>query len=94
MMPSQGSPDEREIARLRALNRLAESTNQAPDVQSLFNKTLETMLGVMTLKTAWISLKTDNGILERPPVHPRNMVSSLQPPATCHPAWKNPIAIT
>jgi serine phosphatase RsbU (regulator of sigma subunit) len=65
----QGLPDEREIARLRALNRLAESTNLAPDVQSLLDVTLETMLGVMTLNTAWISLKADNGIL-RPPAGP------------------------
>lgn len=68
-----GSPDEREIARLRALNRLAESTNQSPDVQSLLNGTLETMLGVMTLNTAWISLKADSGLLgqsmDPPPPH-------------------------
>jgi serine phosphatase RsbU (regulator of sigma subunit) len=60
-----GPPDEREIARLRALNRLAESANRAPDVQSLLNGTLETMLAVMTLKTAWISLKNDSGLLDR-----------------------------
>jgi hypothetical protein len=68
-----GLPDEREIARLRALNRLAESNNQALDVQSLLNGTLETMLGVMTLNTAWISLKADSGLLGRstnpPPEH-------------------------
>jgi len=62
----QGLPDAREIARLRALNRLAESTNLAPDVHSMLDGTLETMLGVMTLNTAWISLKSDNGILGRP----------------------------
>ena len=61
-----GLPDEREIARLRALNRLAESTNQASDVQTVLNVTLETMLGVMTLKTAWISLKADSGLLGQP----------------------------
>jgi len=59
----QGLPDEREIARLRALNLLAESTNLAPDVQSLLDVTLETMLGAMTLQTAWISVKYGNGIL-------------------------------
>jgi serine phosphatase RsbU (regulator of sigma subunit) len=58
-----GSPEEREIARLRALNRLAESTNQASDVNSMLNITLETMLGEMTLKTAWIFLKTDSSLL-------------------------------
>jgi serine phosphatase RsbU (regulator of sigma subunit) len=64
-----GLPGEREIARLRALNRLAEANNQALDVQSLLNGTLETMLGVMTLNTAWISLKVNNGILN-PPMDP------------------------
>jgi len=68
-----GLPDEREIARLRALNLLAESANQAPDVQSLLNGALETMLAVMTLKTAWISLKADSDLLGRstdpPPPH-------------------------
>jgi serine phosphatase RsbU (regulator of sigma subunit) len=61
-----GLPDAREIARLRALNRLATSTNRAPDVQSLLNGTLETMLGAMTLNTAWISLKADNGLVSQP----------------------------
>jgi serine phosphatase RsbU (regulator of sigma subunit) len=59
----QGTPEEREIARLRALNHLAESINLAPDVRSMLDETLETMLGVMTLKTAWIALKADNGLL-------------------------------
>lgn len=58
-----GPPGEREIARLRALNRLAESTNLAPDVQSMLNGALETLLGVMTLDTAWISLKVNTGFL-------------------------------
>ena len=48
---------QREIARLQALNRLAESTNLAPDVHSMLDGTLETMLGAMTLNTAWISLQ-------------------------------------
>jgi serine phosphatase RsbU (regulator of sigma subunit) len=68
-----GSPVDHEIARLRALNRLAEVTNQAPDVQSMLNGTLEILLGVMTLNTAWISLKFDSGYLNpyigQPPVH-------------------------
>jgi serine phosphatase RsbU (regulator of sigma subunit) len=58
-----GLPEEREIARLRALNRLEESTNRSLDVQSMLDRTLETMLGVMTLKTAWIFLKVDNGLI-------------------------------
>jgi serine phosphatase RsbU (regulator of sigma subunit) len=68
-----GPPGESEIARLQALNRLAESTNRAADVQSMLHGTLETLLGVMTLNTAWISLKFDAGFLnqtsEQPPAH-------------------------
>ena len=84
----QGLPDEREIARLRALNRLAESTNLAPDVQSLLDVTLETMLGVMPLRTDWISFKSDSGLLGKspnpPPAHgfvlaaARNLPPSLE----------------
>lgn len=84
----QGLPDQREIARLKALNRLAESTNLAPDVHSLLDTTLETMLGVMTLHTAWISLKSDSGLLgpapDPPPEHgfvlaaARNLPPSLE----------------
>lgn len=82
------SPDEHEIARLRALNRLAESANQAPDVRSLLNGALDTILGVMTLNTAWISVKIDSGLLGRstdpPPPHgfvlaaARNLPPSLE----------------
>jgi serine phosphatase RsbU (regulator of sigma subunit) len=60
-----GTPEEREIARLRALIRLAETTNRASDVQSMLNGTLETLLGVMTLNTAWISLKIESGFLHQ-----------------------------
>jgi serine phosphatase RsbU (regulator of sigma subunit) len=63
----RGLPDEREIARLQALNRLAKSTNQALDVHSLLDVTLETMLGELTLHTAWISLKAESGLLGHSP---------------------------
>ena len=68
-----GSTGERELAQLRALNRLAESTNRAPDVQSMLGGSLETLLEVMDLQTAWISLKAEAGFLKKPsgepPVH-------------------------
>jgi serine phosphatase RsbU (regulator of sigma subunit) len=68
-----GTTGQREIARLRGLNRLAESTNQASDVQSMLNGTLKTLLEVMNLNTGWISLKYDSGIINQttgqPPVH-------------------------
>ena len=90
----QGLPNEREIARLRALNRLAESTNLAADVNSLLNSTLETMLGVMTLHTAWIALSPTAASWARRPIRLLNMASSWRLPATCRPAWKSPTAIT
>jgi serine phosphatase RsbU (regulator of sigma subunit) len=60
-----GLPNEREIARLRALNRLAESTNRASDVQSMLDSSLTTMLDEMNLHTAWISLKYDGGFIHQ-----------------------------
>jgi len=59
-----GTPQEREIARLRALNRLGELTNQMTSVQSMLDVALETILDVMDLDTAWISLRTDSGFLD------------------------------
>jgi serine phosphatase RsbU (regulator of sigma subunit) len=68
-----GLPHEQEIARLRALNTLAEVTNRSSDVQSMLDGTLATLLGVMTLHTAWISLKFDSGFIhqqdQQPPAH-------------------------
>ena len=47
------------------------------------------MLGVMTLDTAWIALKSDSGLLgPAPRIRLLNMASSWRLPATCHPAWK------
>ncbi len=57
-----GTPEEREIARLRALNRLADLTNQIPDAESIIHGTLETLLGVLSLDTAWVSVLADSGI--------------------------------
>ncbi len=65
-----GSSAERELAHLRALNRLAESTNHAVDVQSMLNDSLQTLTEVMDLHTAWISLKADAGFLKQPPGDP------------------------
>ena len=69
----QGQSGEKEITRLRALNLLAEVTNRTSDVQSMLEATLETLLGVMTLNTAWVSLKSDSGFLHQktknPPEH-------------------------
>lgn len=65
-----GSEEERELAHLRALNRLAESTNHSVDVQSMLNDSLATLTDVMDLHTAWISLKADAGLIKQPPGDP------------------------
>lgn len=61
-----GPSGELEVAHLRALNRLAESTNRSLDIQSMLKGALETLLEVMALNTAWISLKFDSGFISKP----------------------------
>jgi two-component system NarL family sensor kinase len=57
-----GDPREREIARLRALNRLAHELNRTTDVQTMLDVTLATLVEVMGLQTAWIFLWTESGL--------------------------------
>lgn len=51
-----GSPEEREIARLRALNGLTEQLNRSSDMQTTLTAALETLLSLMSLQTAWAFL--------------------------------------
>jgi serine phosphatase RsbU (regulator of sigma subunit) len=51
-----GSSEAREIARLRALNQLAEQLNRSSDVQTTLTSALETLLSLMSLQTAWAFL--------------------------------------
>jgi len=51
-----GSPEEREILRLRALNQLAEQLNRSSDVQTTLTASLETLVSLMSLQTAWAFL--------------------------------------
>jgi serine phosphatase RsbU (regulator of sigma subunit) len=51
-----GSPEEREISRLRALNQLAEQLNRSFDVQTTLTAALETLVSLMSLQTAWAFL--------------------------------------
>jgi hypothetical protein len=51
-----GSGEEREIARLRALNKLAEQLNRSSDMQTTLTAALETLLSLMSLQTAWAFL--------------------------------------
>lgn len=80
-----GTSAEREIASLRALNELAELTNQKPDIESIFNVALDSLLKVMSIKTAWVSLRASSGFLPsvtEPPPHDFVLVASRNlPPA-------------
>ncbi len=51
-----GSREEREISRLRALNQLAEQLNRSSDMQTTLTAALETLLSLMSLRTAWAFL--------------------------------------
>ena len=51
-----GSPEECEIAKLRALHRLAEQLNRSSDTESALTAALETLLSLMSLQTAWAFL--------------------------------------
>lgn len=65
-------PVERELAHLRALNKLAQQLNQAADIQSALTAAVETLLPVMNLQTAWVFVLPDlhqhmKGIPKPPP---------------------------
>jgi len=55
-------PREREITRLRALSRLAERLNRSADLQTALDATLETLVEIMGLPTAWIFLWSESGL--------------------------------
>ena len=59
---------EREIARLQALNRLMAHLNQSVDVKMAFDSSLNTLVEVMGLRTAWISLLANSGLAKYSPV--------------------------
>src|SRR5574342_892504 len=56
-------PQQREIGRLRALTRLAETLHRAPDVQTTLDVALATLVDIMGLQTAWAFVLTDAGLL-------------------------------
>jgi serine phosphatase RsbU (regulator of sigma subunit) len=57
--------EEHEVARLRALNRLTADLNRSADVQTALNTALETLVELMDLQTAWVSLLTSTGLAKR-----------------------------
>ena len=66
------SPDKSEAERLRALSHISERLNGSVDIQSALEGTLETVLEVMGLQTAWVSMLADTHLLpglagDRPP---------------------------
>lgn len=63
---------EREITQLRALNELAQQLNRSVDVQAALDVSLETLVKVMNLQTAWTFLLPEiyrqvAGVATRPP---------------------------
>jgi len=62
-----------EAERLRALSRISEQLNRAVDIQSALDGTLETLLEVMGLQAAWVSMVAGTHIMpfldEDPPPH-------------------------
>lgn len=77
----QGDPQEQEIARLQALNRLISRVNQAPDVQSALDAALQTLVEVLGLRTAWAFLHTEAGLLHSssgaPPLHDYELAAEV-----------------
>ncbi len=55
-------PQERELAHLRALNTVAEELNRSSDLRTMLTATLETVLKVMNLQTAWAFLLPTSGL--------------------------------
>jgi serine phosphatase RsbU (regulator of sigma subunit) len=53
---AQPSRQEGELARLRALNRVITELNRSADVQTALDTTLETLVEVVGLRTAWVYL--------------------------------------
>ena len=51
-----GSAEERELARLKVLNRLSEELNRALDIETALQKSLEALVSTLALKTAWVYL--------------------------------------
>lgn len=51
-----GTPEARQIARLRALNQLTEQLNRSSDVKTTLSAALETMISLMDLQTGWAFL--------------------------------------
>ncbi len=74
------SPQEREIARLRALNRIADHLNRSADLQTILDMTLQTLVKVMGLRAAWAFLLTDVGLhayaADYPPLHEFALVAA------------------
>jgi serine phosphatase RsbU (regulator of sigma subunit) len=57
-----GGALEREVGHLRALNHLAGQLNRSLDVQTMLDTTLESLVEVMRLKTAWAFVLPGSGL--------------------------------
>ena len=65
-----GDAPDREIARLRALNTLAERLNRSTDIETALDVTLGTLVETLGLQTAWVFLMTESGLTHYLPAAP------------------------
>lgn len=57
----RGTPEENEIARLRALNKLVARINRATELKEVLNVALETLVDILRLRCGWIFLLPIDG---------------------------------
>lgn len=60
----KGEPREREIARLRALNALAEQLNRSLDAKSILDGALTILLQILGLETGWAFVRAEAGLAD------------------------------
>lgn len=78
-----GTPAEREIARLRALNSLATQINRSADVRGALEVTLQTLSDAMHLKSAWGFVLAESGLVyqvDSRPLHDFLLAADLNLP--------------
>ncbi len=67
----RGTPEEREIMRLQAMNHLAEQLNRSADVQTALDSALGALVPALSLTTAWAFLPVEGARRRRSNSDPR-----------------------
>ncbi len=79
----QGTEEQREIARLNVLNKLAVELNRSNEIQETLDKSLEALVSALGLKTAWVFLLPGAGSKiqsDKKPPHDFWLASRLELP--------------